>query len=71
MHKCTWKGCGAPATKKVHLRSRNPYYTVLEEDGTRHREKSEGKDVWLCEKHYASPEPWAHWSYGDGLIIEP
>ena len=53
-HKCTWRGCGAPATKKVHLRLKNPFYQQLHEDGSLTKEKSEGRDLWRCDVHYKS-----------------
>lgn len=53
-HKCTWKGCGAPATKCVYLRLKNPTYKQLHEDGTITEETSEGRTLWRCDVHYKS-----------------
>lgn len=58
MHRCTWKGCGAPATKKIRIRLRHPV-KCLREDGTIYEEITEGRDLWRCEKHYQ--EQSEHW----------
>lgn len=69
MHRCTWKGCGIPATKKLHIRLKNPYYIQMHRDGTRTREKSEGQDLWRCDQHYE--ECLVSWENSDIFIVEP
>lgn len=58
MHFCTWKGCGAPATKKICIRLSRPV-KCQDEDGTIHEEISEGRDLWRCDEHYE--EQSIHW----------
>lgn len=77
-HTCTWNAnypnwqipgrtCGAPATKHVRLHSKSKTFKVLEDDGTTTEHESPGKVIWLCDEHYASPDPWSLWT---DLIVE-
>jgi hypothetical protein len=79
-HTCTWNAnyvpgdfsrpgrtCGAPATKSVHLHTKSRTYKVLGEDGRITEHESEGKVIWLCDEHYASPHPWDLWR---DLVVE-
>jgi hypothetical protein len=58
-HRCTWRQCGAPATKCIRIRLRNPFVKHMREDGTIYEVEAEGRDLWRCEKHYQ--EQSAHW----------
>jgi len=77
-HTCTWNAnypntdvpgrtCGAPATKSVHLYIRGRTYRWLRDDGTITEHESQGKVIWLCDEHYASPHPWELWK---GLEVD-
>lgn len=69
MHRCQWKNCGAPATKKLRIRLKNPFYKQLQRDGTITTEKAEGRDLWRCDEHYA--DAIEHWGDSDVFIVEP
>jgi hypothetical protein len=51
MHVCTWKRCGAPATKKIRIRLRHPE-RYMDTEGNPIPDAGEGKDLWRCDPHY-------------------
>lgn len=71
-HKCQWRFCGAPATKKIHVRLKHPV-KVRQDDGKITLVQSEGKDLWRCDRHYEMDSK--HWEqmqteYPDHWIVE-
>lgn len=52
MHLCTWRNCGAPATKKITIRIKHPTIKVMDEAGDIHEEPTEPRDLWRCDEHY-------------------
>lgn len=68
MHRCTWKHCGAPATKKIRIQLARPV-KCLDRDGNIYEEVTEGQDLWRCDVHYADQAQ--HWEeMGDtGIFI--
>jgi hypothetical protein len=66
MHVCTWKRCGAPATKKVRIRLRYPE-RILGPDRKPLAEAGEGKDLWRCDPHYE--EEKGRWKDDEDLFI--
>ena len=68
MHFCTWQKCGAPATKKIRIRLRNPE-RIVDLAGNPILEAGEGRDLWRCDPHYE--EAVLHWKdLEDVFIVE-
>lgn len=68
MHFCDWQRCGAPATKKIHIRIRYPE-RIIDTEGNPIPEAGLGRDLWRCDPHYElALEHWAEME--DVFIVE-
>ena len=67
MHVCTWKHCGAPATKMLRLRLRHPE-RIMDERGKPIPDAGRGRDMWRCDPHYM--EEVERWKDTEFFIVE-
>lgn len=66
MHVCTWKRCGAPATKKIRVRLRYPE-RIVDPEGRPIADAKYTRDLWRCDPHYE--EEIGRWKQSEDLFI--